>query len=100
MKSLALEVAPHGITVNVICPSSVNTVMANNEGSFRLFRPDLPDPKLEDALPALTEVNVIPVPWVEPNDISDAVLFLASDEAWGITGATLSVSAGVNARNI
>jgi SDR family mycofactocin-dependent oxidoreductase len=100
IKSLALEVAPHGITANVICPSSVDTVMTNNEGSFRLFRPDLENPTLEDAIPALTGVNVIPVPWVDPNDISDAVLFLASDESWGITGATLSVAAGVNARNI
>jgi SDR family mycofactocin-dependent oxidoreductase len=100
VKSLALEVAPHGITANVICPSSVDTVMANNSGSFELFRPDLEDPTLEDAMPALTAVNVIPVPWVDPGDISDAVLFLASDEAWGITGATLSVAAGVNARNI
>ena len=100
IKSLALEVAPHGITANVICPSSVNTPMTNNEGSFRLFRPDLEDPTLEDALPAFTSVNVIPVPWVEPDDISDAVLFLASDGAAGITGATLSVAAGVNARNI
>jgi NAD(P)-dependent dehydrogenase (short-subunit alcohol dehydrogenase family) len=100
VKSLALEVAANGITANVICPSSVDTPMTNNEGSFRLFRPDLEQPTLEDALPALTAVNVIPVPWVDPNDISDAVLFLASDEASGITGATLSVAAGVNARNI
>ena len=44
--------------------------MTNNEGSFRLFRPDLENPTLEDALPAFTSVNVIPVPWVEPDDIS------------------------------
>jgi SDR family mycofactocin-dependent oxidoreductase len=100
IKSLALEVAPHGITANVICPSSVDTPMTNNEGSFRLFRPDLDDPTLEDAIPAFTAVNVIPVPWVDPNDISDAVMFLASEDAAGITGATLSVAAGVNARNI
>jgi NAD(P)-dependent dehydrogenase (short-subunit alcohol dehydrogenase family) len=77
----------------------VNTVMTNNEGSFRLFRPDLENPTLEDAIPALTATNVIPVPWVDPGDISDAVLWLASDEAWAVTGATLSVAAGVNARN-
>jgi SDR family mycofactocin-dependent oxidoreductase len=100
VKSLALEVAPQGITANVICPSSVDTPMTNNPGSFRLFRPDLANPTLEDAIPALTAVNVIPVPWVDPSDISDAVLFLASDEAAAITGATLSVAAGVNARNI
>lgn len=100
IKSLALELAPDNITANVICPSSVNTTMMNNEASYRLFRPDLDDPTRDDALPAFTSVNVIPVPYAEPDDISDGVLFLASDEAWPITGATLSISTGVNARNI
>jgi SDR family mycofactocin-dependent oxidoreductase len=100
IKSLALELAPHMITANVICPSSVNTTMMNNDASYRLFRPDLEAPTREDALPAFASVNVIPAPYAEPDDISDAVLFLASDEAWAITGATLSVAMGVNARNI
>ena len=100
IKSLALEVASYGITANVICPSGVNTPMANNERSFRLFRPDLENPTVDDVLPALAAMNVIPVPWVEPDDISDAVLFLASEEASGITGATLAVAAGASARNI
>ncbi|MCW2969678.1 MAG: short-chain dehydrogenase/reductase [Solirubrobacterales bacterium] len=100
VKSLALEVAPHGITANVICPSSVNTTMMHNDSSYRLFRPDLENPTREDVLPAFASVNVIPVPYVEPEDISDGVLFLASQEAAGITGATLSISAGVNALNI
>jgi SDR family mycofactocin-dependent oxidoreductase len=100
VKSVALEVARFGITANVVCPSSVNTPMMLNDGAYRLFRPDLPDPTLEDALPAFTAVNVIPVPWAETADISAAVAFLASDDARYITGAALSVSAGVNARNI
>lgn len=100
IKSLALEVAPHRITANVICPSSVNTTMMNNDASYKLFRPDLDAPTREDALPAFASVNVIPVPYAETDDISDGVLFLASDEAWSITGVTLSIAAGVNARNI
>ncbi len=100
IKSLALELAPHNITANVICPSSVNTTMMNNDASYRLFRPDLAAPTRDDALPAFASVNVIPAPFAEADDISDAVLFLASDEAWPITGATLSVAMGVNARNI
>lgn len=99
-KSLAVEVAPRRITVNVVCPSSVNTPMMNNDAAYRLFRPDLDAPTLEDALPAFQEVNVQPVPYAEPSDISDAVLFLVSDDAHAITGSTLSVAAGVNARNI
>jgi NAD(P)-dependent dehydrogenase (short-subunit alcohol dehydrogenase family) len=99
-KSLAVEVAPHGVTVNVICPSSVNTPMMHNEASYRLFRPDLDSPNVDDALPAFQAVNVQPVPYVEPADISDAVCFLVSDDARYITGSILSVAAGVNALNI
>ncbi len=69
IKSLALEVAPHRITANVICPSSVNTTMMNNDASYKLFRPDLDAPTREDALPAFASVNVIPVPYAETDDI-------------------------------
>jgi SDR family mycofactocin-dependent oxidoreductase len=100
VKSVALELAPHGVTANVVCPSSVNTPMMHNDAAYKLFRPDLDAPTLEDVLPAFQSVNVIPVPYAEPNDISDSVLFLASDRARYITGATLAVSAGVNAQNI
>jgi len=100
VKSVAAELAPHGITANIVCPSSVNTTMMHNDASYRLFRPDLEHPTKEDALPAFASVNVIPVPYVEPEDVSDSVLFLASDEAKYVTGATLSPSTGVNARNI
>lgn len=99
-KSLALEVAAHGVTVNVICPSSVNTDMMHNDASYKLFRPDLDAPTREDALPSFTAANVIPVPWVEPVDISRAIMFLVSDDARYITGETLAVAAGVNARNV
>jgi SDR family mycofactocin-dependent oxidoreductase len=100
LKSLALEVAPRGITANVVCPSSVNTPMMHNDASYRLFRPDLENPTREDALPAFQSVNVIPVPYAETDDVSDAVLFLAGDRAKYITGTTLSPATGVNARNI
>lgn len=100
VKSLALEVADRGVTANIVCPSSVNTPMMHNEASYRLFRPDLEDPTMEDALPAFQSVNVLPVPYAETDDISDSVLFLASDKAKFITGATLSPSTGVNARNV
>jgi SDR family mycofactocin-dependent oxidoreductase len=100
IKSLALELAPRGITANVVCPSSVDTTMMKNEASYRLFRPDLENPTLEDALPAFQSVNVLPVPYAETDDISDAVLFLASEQARYITGATLSAAIGVNAKNI
>jgi SDR family mycofactocin-dependent oxidoreductase len=100
VKSLALEVAPHGITANIVCPSSVNTPMMHNDAAYKLFRPDLEHPTREDALPAFASVNLIPEPYAEPDDISDAVLFLASDEARFITGATLSPAMGLSASNV
>jgi SDR family mycofactocin-dependent oxidoreductase len=98
-KSAAIEVAPHGITVNVICPTNVATDMIQNDAAYKLFLPDMENPTLDDAKPAFQSLNPIPVPWVEPVDISNAMAFLCSDEARYITGETLAVAAGFNASN-
>jgi SDR family mycofactocin-dependent oxidoreductase len=94
MKTLALELAPHFIRVNSIHPTQVDTPMIQNEATWRLFRPDLDHPTRADFEPASQAMNVLPIPWVEPVDISNAVLFLASDEARYITGVPLPVDAG------
>ncbi|GAB4079104.1 mycofactocin-coupled SDR family oxidoreductase [Modestobacter muralis] len=94
MKTLALELAAHSIRVNSIHPTTVQTPMLINDVNFRLFRPDLDDPTLEDVEPVYRSLNALPVPWVEPSDIANALLFLASDEARYITGITLPVDAG------
>jgi SDR family mycofactocin-dependent oxidoreductase len=94
MKTLALELAPHFIRVNSIHPTQVDTPMIQNEATWRLFRPDLEHPSRADFEPASQAMNVLPIPWVEPLDISNAVLFLASDEARFITGVPLPVDAG------
>ena len=94
MKTLALELAPHLIRVNSIHPTQVDTPMIQNEATWRLFRPDLDHPTRADFEPASQAMNVLPIPWVEPADISNAVLFLASDEARYITGMPLPVDAG------
>jgi SDR family mycofactocin-dependent oxidoreductase len=94
MRSLALELGPHSIRVNSIHPTQVNTAMTINPSTFRVFRPDLPDPQIEDFIPASQALHVLPTPWVEPIDISNALVFLASDEARYITGVALPVDAG------
>ncbi|MET4782196.1 mycofactocin-coupled SDR family oxidoreductase [Glaciihabitans sp. UYNi722] len=96
MRTLALELAPDMIRVNSIHPTQVDTDMIQNEATYRLFRPDLDHPTKEDFAPASQTMNALPIPWVEAIDISNAVLFLASDEARYITGVTLSVDAGSN----
>ncbi|SDT63706.1 mycofactocin-coupled SDR family oxidoreductase [Jiangella sp. DSM 45060] len=94
MRTLALELAPHSIRVNSIHPTQVDTPMIQNEGTYRLFRPDLENPTRDDFVPASQAMNALPIPWVEPVDISNALLFLASDEARYITGVALPVDAG------
>lgn len=94
MKALAVELAPHGIRVNTVHPTTVATPMIQNDPTYRLFRPDLADPTQDDAIEAFAAVNLIPVPWVEPRDISNAVLWLASDQSRYVTGHTLPVDAG------
>ena len=94
MRSLAVELAPDFIRVNAIAPTTVNTQMVHNDAMYQLFRPDLENPTLDDVLGAYTSINLLPVPWVEPLDISNAVLFLVSDEARYITGVPLPVDAG------
>jgi SDR family mycofactocin-dependent oxidoreductase len=94
MRTLALELAPHSIRVNSIHPTQVDTPMIMNEATYQLFRPDLEHPTRDDFAPASQSVNALPVPWVEPVDISNAVLFLASDEARYVTGVTFPVDAG------
>jgi SDR family mycofactocin-dependent oxidoreductase len=94
MRTLALELAPYSIRVNSIHPTQVDTPMIQNEATYRLFRPDLEHPTREDFAPSSQSVNALPIPWVEPVDISNAILFLASDEGRYITGVTLPVDAG------
>jgi SDR family mycofactocin-dependent oxidoreductase len=94
MRTLALELAPYFIRVNSIHPTQVDTPMIQNEATYKLFRPDLEHPTQEDFAPASQTLNALPIPWVEPVDISNAVLFLASDEGRYITGVTLPVDAG------
>jgi (+)-trans-carveol dehydrogenase len=95
MRSLAVELAGHFIRVNAILPSTVRTDMVINQHTYRRFRPDLDDPTLEDAMPVFGSSNLLPVAMVEPRDVSDALLWLASDEARYITGIALPVDAGL-----
>lgn len=99
IKSVAREVAENGVTVNAVCPTNVNTDMIHNASFYGLFAPDVQNPTREDVIPGFQSLNAIPVPWIEPVDISNAMLFLASDEARYITGEALHVSAGWNAFN-
>lgn len=92
--SLAAQLAPLSIRVNVIHPTNVNTPMLHNEPMYKLFRPDLEHPGLDDAVLTFPMMQGMPIPFVEPDDTSHAVCYLASDESRYITGVQLKVDAG------
>jgi SDR family mycofactocin-dependent oxidoreductase len=94
-RTLANELGPRGIRVNTVHPGPVATPMVLNEEMFRRLRPDLDNPTATDAAEVLMARNLLPVPWVEPVDVANAVVFLASDQARYITGTQLVVDAGL-----
>jgi len=95
MRTLALELAPNMIRVNSVHPTGVDTLMIQNDAMYRQMAPGVEHPTREDIAPVLQSLNALPIPWVEPIDVSNAVLFLASDEARYITGVAFPVDAGM-----
>ncbi len=94
-RTLANELGPRGIRVNTVHPGPVATPMVLNDATYRKLRPDLDNPTADDAAEVLRARNLLPVPWVQPVDVANAVVFLASDEARYITGTQLVVDAGL-----
>lgn len=100
MKVASNELSPQGIRVNSVHPSQVDTPMIMHDSMFRLFRPELDNPGREDIVEVSTNLHTIPIPWVDPVDVSNAVLFLASEEARYITGVMLPVDAGGSVKSV
>ncbi|WP_411147682.1 mycofactocin-coupled SDR family oxidoreductase [Streptomyces sp. A30] len=94
VNDLAVALAPRRIRVNAVHPTNCNTDMLNSEPMYREFRPDLENPTREDALPAFHVMTAFGLPYVEPRDIADMVLFLVSDESRYVTGMQMRVDAG------
>jgi len=98
VKSAAIELAPFGITVNAVAPGNIRTPMVVNDAMVQTLSGGNPDATFDDVLPVLGALHVLPMALLEPEDVTNAVLFLMSDEARGMTGATLDVSAGNSSR--
>ena len=95
MRSLAVELGQYEIRVNSVLPTNVNTPMFMNEGTYKMFRPDLENPTAADVEPIAAQfMHVLPHGWIEPEDVSNAILFLASDESRYITGVPLPIDLG------
>lgn len=91
---LATVLLSRRIRVNAVHPTNVNTDMLNSDVMYRSFRPDLESPTREDALPGFPATTGFGVPYVEPENIADMVLFLVSDESKYVTGMQMRVDAG------
>jgi SDR family mycofactocin-dependent oxidoreductase len=89
-KSWAIELAQHGVRVNSIHPTGVNTPM--NDGLAWL------EGKTPEQIAEASAGNLLPVPWIEPEDVAEAVLYLASDRARYVTGTQLVLDAGLLTR--
>lgn len=89
-KSWAIELAPHNIRVVSIHPTGVNTPM--NDGLAFL------EGSTPREIAERSAGNLLPVPWIEPQDVAEAVVFLASEKSRFITGSQLVVDAGLLSR--
>lgn len=92
--TLAVKLAPKSIRVNAVHPTNCNTDMLQSDPMYKTFRPDLANPTVAEAEEGFRSFQAMPVPWVEPADISYAVVYLASDESRYVTGLQLPVDAG------
>jgi SDR family mycofactocin-dependent oxidoreductase len=91
---LALQLAPHMVRMNAVHPTNCDTHLLHNDFIYKAFRPDLENPTREDAMVAFPSLQAMPIPFVDPLDVSHLVAFLASDEARYITGMNIRVDAG------
>ncbi len=98
VRSLAHELGPRGVRVNAVHPTAVSTPMIHNEATYRLFAPGAERPGPDEVAPVFARFHSLPVPWIEPVDVSNAVLWLASEESRYVTGVSLPVDAGLSAR--
>jgi SDR family mycofactocin-dependent oxidoreductase len=97
-EQMAIHLAPRFIRVNVMHPTNCNTHLLHNDGLYGMFRPDMvaegKQPTRADAEPALTYFQAMPIPYIEPEDMANLAVFLASDESRYITGQQIRVDAG------
>lgn len=96
MRVLANELGPLGIRVNTIHPNSVDTEMVKNTRTYKLFRPDLDDPKAEDAEASFAGLNPMGKAWIECEHVSNAVAWLASDQSYYVSGGQIPVDGGAS----
>ena len=94
MRVLARELAPHQIRVNTVHPTTVGTDMILNDPTYRHFRPDLDNPTRADFEQAARTLNRMPIPYIEAADVTNAIMYLVTDEGRYVTGSQQLLDAG------
>ncbi len=98
IEQMSLALAPQMIRVNAIHTTNCNTGLLQNDGMYNLFRPDLAaegrKATREDAEPLFTLFQAMPIPYVEPEDMANLGVFLASEDSRYITGQQIRVDGG------
>jgi SDR family mycofactocin-dependent oxidoreductase len=94
VKTAAIELGPYDVAVNAVCPTFVDTGMINHDAYNRMFRPDLDAPTRETSEEIVRTLHKMPVATYGAQEISNAVLFLVSDQARFVSGTALDVTAG------
>jgi NAD(P)-dependent dehydrogenase (short-subunit alcohol dehydrogenase family) len=104
MKSAALELGPHGITVNAVVPGLIDTALTRHEDRYAQVlaegdREPTGDPERDErtAIAMLKAKTPLGVPWIEPHDVAPLVVFLASDDARMVSGSLLAATGGDSA---
>jgi SDR family mycofactocin-dependent oxidoreductase len=98
-QQMALHLAPSGVRINVIHPTNCNTHLMNNDGIYSIFRPDIEGQVTKDDFrPASEFYHALPIPWIEPEDVAELVLFLASDASKNMTGTSIPIDGGTLAK--
>jgi NAD(P)-dependent dehydrogenase (short-subunit alcohol dehydrogenase family) len=105
MKSAAMELGQHGITVNALIPGLVDTELTRYATRYSHaigeHRPDPPpDPSPQEVWDVRAPLEPLKVGWLQPEDISPGAVFLASDAAAMMTGAELELTGGDSAQSV
>lgn len=98
VEALANELGSYGIRVNAVCPTNVNTPMIHNVANYATFRPDLSHPTSADMVEPAKDMHLLATPWIEPEDVTAAVTWLASRAARFVTGIALPIDAGATTK--
>jgi len=99
IKAAALDLGKYNITCNAVVPGATNTLAATNDQVPKIFFPDNPDATMDDVMQVIRSMwYALPIDMIQPEDISKAVVFLASDDARYISGTTIDITAGQSAQ--